>query len=89
VRYLMGVVWFNNQITVKPVVEPQDIKGKIESALQRNVLLDARRITIETRRGCVILRGSVRSWIERAEIQWIAWAAPGVAEVENNIIISP
>jgi osmotically-inducible protein OsmY len=89
VRYLMGVVWFNNQITVKPPVKPMDTKDKIESAFRRNAMLDARRITVETRGSCVILSGSVRSWGERAEAQWAAWAAPGVSEVENNIIISP
>jgi osmotically-inducible protein OsmY len=39
VRYLMGVVWFNNQITVKPGVNPQDVKDKIVSAFHRNALL--------------------------------------------------
>jgi osmotically-inducible protein OsmY len=89
VRNLMGIVWFNNQITVKPTVKPQDIKDKILSAFQRNALLDSRRIKIETRGGKVILSGSVRSWGERAEAQWVAWAAPGVFEVENDILISP
>ena len=89
VRYLMGVVWLSNKITVKPKVKPLDIKAKIESAFQRNALLDSRRIKIETRGGKVILSGSVRSWGERAEAQWVAWAAPGVSEVENDIIISP
>jgi osmotically-inducible protein OsmY len=89
VRYLAGVVSVNNQITIKPKVKPLDIKDKIKSAFQRNALLDSRRITIETRDGWVILRGSVRSWTERAEAQWVAFAAPGVSEVENNIIISP
>ena len=89
VHHLMGVVWLNNQITVKPVIKPLDVKAKIESAFQRNALLDSRRIKVETRGGKVILSGSVRSWGERAEAQWVAWAAPGVSEVENDIIISP
>jgi len=89
VRSLMGVVLFNNQITVKPPVKPLDTKDKIESAFRRNALLDSRRVTVETRGGWVILSGNVRNWAERAEAQWTAWAAPGVSEVENNIIISP
>jgi len=88
-RYLMGIVSLSNQITIKPTVKPQDLKDKIVSAFQRNALLDPRRITVETRGSWVILSGSVRSWGERAEAQWAAWAAPGVSEVENNIIISP
>jgi osmotically-inducible protein OsmY len=89
VCYLMGVAWFSNQITVKPTFKPQDVKAQIRNAFQRNALLDSRRITVETRGGWVILSGSVRSWGEKAEAQWTSWAAPGVSEVENNIIISP
>jgi osmotically-inducible protein OsmY len=89
VRYLMGIIWLSNQITVKPTVKPLDVKAKIESAFQRNALLDSRRIKIETRGSKVILSGSVHSWGERAEAQWAAWAAPGVSEVENGIKISP
>ena len=89
VRKLVGVVLVSNNITVKPAVKPLALKGKIENAFRRNALLDPRRITIETHGAKVILRGSVRSWGERAEAQWAAWAAPGVSEVENNIIISP
>jgi len=89
VHHLMGVVWLINQITVKPTIKPLDVKAKIESAFQRNALLDSRRIKIETRGSKVILSGSVRSWAERDQVERAAWAAPGVSEVESYIIINP
>ena len=89
VCYLKGVVYVRNQITVKPKVKPLYVKAKIKSAFERNTMLDPRRITVKTIGSKVILSGIARSWIERAEAQWAAWAAPGVSEVDNNIIISP
>ena len=89
VRDLMGVRAVANEITVKPVVKPLDIKAKIESAIQRKAVLDARRITVEAHGSKVIFNGSVRSWAERQEAQSTAWAAPGVTEVENKILITP
>jgi len=88
-RKLVGVVLVSNLITIKPAVKPQDVKDKIESAFQRNALLDARRVTVEAHGGTVILRGSVRNWAEREQVEWAAWAAPGVSEVESHIMFSP
>jgi osmotically-inducible protein OsmY len=88
VRKLAGVVLVINNITIIPTVKPQDVKDKIESAFQRNALLDARRVTVETSGAKVILRGSVRNWAEREQVEQAAWAAPGVSEVQSHITIS-
>ena len=90
VRHLMGVVSVSNGITITPESKLlDDVKDQIESAFQRNAVLDARRITVETHGSKVILRGSVHSWLEREQVQWAAWAAPGVTEVESHITINP
>jgi osmotically-inducible protein OsmY len=70
-------------------VSPADIKAKIEDALKRIAALDAKNITVEMRDHKVILNGTVRSWAERHEAELAAWSAPGVAEVENNLIVKP
>ncbi|WP_225616697.1 BON domain-containing protein [Variovorax sp. 38R] len=31
-----------------------------------------------------VLRGTVHSWAERTAAQGVAWAAPGIASVENE-----
>jgi osmotically-inducible protein OsmY len=90
VRYLLGVKGVTSAIeVVPPAASPADIKAKIEEALKRSAALDAKNITVEIRDHKVILNGTVRSWAERHEAELAAWAARGVSEVENNLIVKP
>lgn len=88
VRRVRGIKGVSNSVAVKPHVAPVEIKRKIEEALRRAAEIDSSRITVETVGSEVILRGTVRSWAEREEAEKAAWAAPGVTEVDNRIIIS-
>jgi osmotically-inducible protein OsmY len=89
VRKVKGVKGVTNVITVKPKVQPSELQRKILEAFKRNAEVDANRITVEASGSEVILKGTVRSWIEREEAERVAWSAPGVTKVEDRIVVSP
>jgi osmotically-inducible protein OsmY len=89
VRRIKGVKGVSNLIQLKPRVQPSEIKRKIQDAFKRSAEVDADHITVEANGGEVVLKGTVRSWIERQEAERAAWAAPGVTKVEDRIVVSP
>ena len=89
VRNLVGVKEVVNSIVVKPQASPVEIQERIESALRRSAVLDARRISVDVHDGKVVLRGHVKSWAEEEKAAQAARAAPGVTEVDNQITVTP
>lgn len=88
VRRLMGVKGVTNLIQVKPKLSPSNIKGKIEEALTRAVKSDVENVQVEVNGGAVILKGNVRSYLEKQEAERAAWMAPGVTSVDNRLVIT-
>ena len=83
-----GVVDVDNQITLTtPQPKAGDVKQSIERAFQRNASLDAEGLSVTTRGNTVLLSGAVSSWDERDAAVAAAWAAPGVAAVEDRIVV--
>lgn len=89
VRDLTGVVGVTNEISVQPHVSITDVQSKIEAALKRSAEVDARRINVAASDGKVVLSGNVHSWFERDQARRAAWAAPGVKQVDDRIMVVP
>jgi osmotically-inducible protein OsmY len=86
---IAGVRGVHNNVTIKPVVSPSEVKTKIEAALKRSAEVDSRRISVAATDGTVHLYGNVHSWFEKEEAERAAWAAPGVSKVMDHIAVVP
>ena len=88
IRRLSGVAGVVNGITVRPQVQPGDVKGKIEDALRRNAEVEAGRIKVSALGGRVVLDGHVHDWQERRTVENAVWSVPGVTAVEDRMTIA-
>ncbi len=87
VRRLHGVVGVDNLITIKSAVQPSGLSDDIMHALHRSWFFDPKTINVSAEGGTVRLTGTVHSAHERQVAAATAWSAPGVTDVENDIMI--
>jgi len=87
VQHLIGVKGVSNLISIKPKLTATAIETAIQQAFKRNALLDANKIQVETSDSKVILHGNVRNFAELEEAERVAWAAPGVFSVDNQLTV--
>lgn len=84
---LAGVTGVVNLLHVAPPAAPRNLKAEVEGAFNRSALVNAAGIYIDAVGSKVILRGVADSWHEAQDAERIAWAAPGVAAVENELVV--
>lgn len=89
VRAVDGVAAVTNLLVVRPGLHPDDVKRRIEAAFVRSAEVDARKLSVDVNDGEITLRGAVSSLREKEEAQRTAWSAPGVRQVNNEIVVSP
>ena len=72
---------------LRRITDPAAVHEKIENALRRSAEFEATHIGVSMSGHKATLRGKVRSWWERRAAESAAWSAPGVTEVDNQLII--
>lgn len=87
VRSLPGVMGVTNNITIQANTKDKIEKEDIESALERNWSLSDQEIGVKVSGTKVILTGTVDSWYQKSEAARIAWNAPGVWSVQNDLVV--
>ena len=87
VNNLDGVKGTKIHITIKPESTDEIEKKDIERALSRNWSIDDKFIRVNVLGSRVTLNGTVESLYQKDEAERIAWNAPGVWVVENELEI--
>jgi osmotically-inducible protein OsmY len=88
VMNVIGVTGLEDEIYLTgELPDAYDITDSIKKALKRNAKLDANDVSVSTRGKTVTISGVVSSWSEHDAAIDAAWAAPGVHEVEDHVLV--
>jgi osmotically-inducible protein OsmY len=86
---LLGVMGIEDDVElVPPAPTAHDVEHSIKKAMERNAKLDAESVAVESSDGTITLRGTVSSWADHDEAVAAAWAAPGVTNVKDHILVA-
>jgi osmotically-inducible protein OsmY len=76
-------------VAAAPGIHAGEVKQTILDAFRRNAESDAQQVGVEVKDGNVALHGHVRSWAEAEAARQAARAVPGVAKVEDDLLVTP
>jgi osmotically-inducible protein OsmY len=84
-----GVSAVQNDIRLTSAPNARAVEKDISEAFRRNAKVDADRLSVDAAPcGRVTLAGTVSSWAEHDEAVAAAWPAPGVTEVDDQIVVA-
>ncbi len=87
INHLAGVKGVTNLISIRSESKDSIEERAVENALERNWTIDARNVKVEVNKNNVKLSGMVHSLYQKDEAERLAWNAPGVCSVENNLAV--
>jgi osmotically-inducible protein OsmY len=84
---MRGVHSVTDRIVIQGLTPSLAIKAGIEAALQRRAWADTGQVVVQVHGGDVTLTGVVHSAYERQRAAQAAWAAPGVRNVVDRLVL--
>ena len=88
-RHVRGVRGVFNHIKASPRAAERDVRHRIVEALHRNANVDAGHIVVTVTGEKAILTGTAGTWLQRECADRAAADAPGIAQVDNQIVVEP
>ncbi len=89
VKHVRGLLGVFNHITVKPRSGQRDVRRRIVASLHHHADLEAHQIIVKVDDDTATLTGTVRTWMQRDAAERAAASAPGIARVDNQILVAP
>jgi osmotically-inducible protein OsmY len=89
VRRVDGVLGISDKVVLTSEPIPSDVVDRINKAFRRNSIIDDSLIRVTNTGHTIYLDGTAGSWAARQEADDAAWAAPGVDDVVDRLVIVP
>ena len=87
IRPVEGIKVFTNAIRIQPDSSDEIEQQAIQRALRRSSSMDDQDIHVYVKENHVTLDGVVNSYFQKEEAERIAWSAPGIATLKNELSI--
>ncbi len=89
VQRVNGVRGITDNIMISSEPMPSDVAARIDTALKRKAVLDDSVIEVSNDGGTVYLDGTTDSYAAMQTAEDTAWAAPGVTDVVDRLVVVP
>lgn len=87
IRPLKGVIGIHDQITLKPLAVTANLTARIQNALTRQAVREAKHMNISVNGSVVTLTGKLHSLAEKNAAVGTTWSAPGVTMVVDELTV--
>jgi len=88
-REVRGIRKIHCDLHIKPSMQSDDVKARIQSSLKRLLGAQCGAINVSVLDGRIVISGYVTNRYHKQQVVDVAWAVPGVTYVEDHLVVDP